>query len=241
MIRIIAQSSGALKLVGGNSYLLAFFLGGSAIFSTANCTMFAHAVYALPRCTLLEVRKWVVSGNAPPSVKVTADTTHLTPGQSTTLRWQASNAATILSSNFGATPLSGKVIVKPATSTYYKLTVSGPAGTTTGGVWVYVGTGPGPAPLPHGMIALGTLGGDWTVAADINDAGQVAGWGTTADGSVHAFLWDPASATMHDMGFSYAMVNAMNDAGQAGGGGSATGEGLWTVPRGTVGGVAERG
>lgn len=37
---------------------------------------------------------------------------------------------------------------------------------------------------------LGTLGGDSTQAADINEQGQVVGWSQTATGEYHAFLWE---------------------------------------------------
>lgn len=42
------------------------------------------------------------------------------------------------------------------------------------------------------MRDLGTLsGGTSSVGRAINDQGQVAGYGDTADGSMHAFLWTP--------------------------------------------------
>ena len=38
---------------------------------------------------------------------------------------------------------------------------------------------------------LGTLGGTYAVAININDAGQVTGWSENADHVSHAFLWSP--------------------------------------------------
>ena len=36
---------------------------------------------------------------------------------------------------------------------------------------------------------LGTLGGDWAIAFDINESGQIVGGSFTAAGGVHGFLW----------------------------------------------------
>jgi probable HAF family extracellular repeat protein len=46
---------------------------------------------------------------------------------------------------------------------------------------------------------LGTLGGTYAVAININDAGQVTGWSENADHVSHAFLWSPRKGTMVDL------------------------------------------
>src|SRR5262249_12204264 len=52
-------------------------------------------------------------------------------------------------------------------------------------------------------------------AADLNQAGQVVGYATTADGFNHAFLWD--NGTMIDLGTlggTYSYAQGINDLGQ---------------------------
>jgi probable HAF family extracellular repeat protein len=49
-----------------------------------------------------------------------------------------------------------------------------------------------------GMTNLGTLSG-YSIANDINDAGQVVGWSDTATGSMHAFITGPGGVGMTDL------------------------------------------
>ena len=48
------------------------------------------------------------------------------------------------------------------------------------------------------MTALGTLGGDQSGAAAIDDAGRVVGMSTSASGATHAFVWQ--KGVMTDLG-----------------------------------------
>jgi probable HAF family extracellular repeat protein len=74
-----------------------------------------------------------------------------------------------------------------------------------------------------GMTDLGTLGGNYSVAIGINDAGQVVGRsGTAAEGLEHAFITGPNGAGMVDLnslvnlppGVILAYAFGINNAGQ---------------------------
>ena len=49
------------------------------------------------------------------------------------------------------------------------------------------------------MRDLGTLGGDWSKAYGINDAGQVVGGSLTTDGNLHVFITGPDGEGMMDL------------------------------------------
>jgi probable HAF family extracellular repeat protein len=72
------------------------------------------------------------------------------------------------------------------------------------------------------MINLGTLGGSWSEATDINDAGQIAG--RTGNGRAFLYTGTPgAGGTMHDLGTLGGIssdARGINDAGQVVGGSS---------------------
>jgi len=72
-----------------------------------------------------------------------------------------------------------------------------------------------------GMLDLGGLGGTCTVAADLNDRGQVVGQSfLTGDATGHAFRWDRKHGLIDlgTLGGDFSSAHAINNAGQAVGG-----------------------
>jgi probable HAF family extracellular repeat protein len=69
------------------------------------------------------------------------------------------------------------------------------------------------------MNDLGTLGGPWSQAVQINERGQIVGWSATVAGESHVFLW--TDGTMQDLGpaIQYMAVR-VNEHGQV----------AWTAP-----------
>jgi probable HAF family extracellular repeat protein len=84
-------------------------------------------------------------------------------------------------------------------------------------------------PSQYTLTVLGTLGGALASAADINEAGQVVGYSSTADGQTHAFLWDDGVMTdLGTLGGPYSSAGALNDAGQVVGGSRVAAENFTT-------------
>lgn len=67
-----------------------------------------------------------------------------------------------------------------------------------------------------GRIRLGTLGGSYSYAYDVNDVGQVVGYSETATGSYHAFSWTAAGGMIDlgTLGGDSSVAFSVNDAGQ---------------------------
>lgn len=93
--------------------------------------------------------------SAPPSpaltVNLTADDAAVSTGGSTALRWTSTAAATVASSNFGATSVSGAKWVTPAGTTVYSITVTGRGTSASDTVRVRVD-----GSIPPGKIAFST-------------------------------------------------------------------------------------
>jgi len=74
------------------------------------------------------------------------------------------------------------------------------------------------AATPYSAIDLGTLGGSFSFAQDINDRGQVAGYSSNASGEFHAFLWENGSMTdLGTLGGTFSFGAALNARGQVAG------------------------
>jgi hypothetical protein len=101
----------------------------------------------------------------PPVVQVSADATQITQGQSTTVRWQSTDAfdctlrtcpvPTGLCSGSAAITTTGTMVVSPSGSTLYEVSCIGDGGSDADSVTITV---PEPGALLGGLAALGALG-----------------------------------------------------------------------------------
>jgi probable HAF family extracellular repeat protein len=67
----------------------------------------------------------------------------------------------------------------------------------------------------EGMVELGSLGGTWSMAYDINNLGQVVGKAKTSLDQTHAFLWTETGGMMDlgTLGGEMSTAHAINDLG----------------------------
>ena len=103
----------------------------------------------------------------------------------------------------------------------------------------------------EGMTDLGTLGGDFSAATDVNELGQVVGNSDIPDGRTHGFSWTQAEGMVDfgTLGGAYSYAFDVNDNGQATGQSSTASDDdhaySWTqgggmVDLGTLGGSISR-
>src|SRR5215211_466303 len=77
--------------------------------------------------------------------------------------------------------------------------------------WNRAATPPG----PYVVTDLGTLGGGSAQAVDINEAGQITGYATTAAAGARAFLWQNGVMTsLGTLGGNMSRGSAINEFGQ---------------------------
>jgi peptidoglycan-associated lipoprotein len=116
------------------------------------CIAFAFAAIAL---TVGCGKKPVVTTTPPsqpapaarPTVTITADPTSINKGDTVTLSWSSSNATQVtISPEVGAVAPEGSTKVKPADSTTYSITASGPGGSADSTVRITVAAAPPPTP-----------------------------------------------------------------------------------------------
>jgi len=102
-------------------------------------------------------KKVAVAPPAPPAIaaptaSITADPSSIEKGQSSTLRWETSNADDITIAGIGAVEARGSKVVTPSESTTYELTAKGSGGTANSSARVTVTLPPPPPPTAQEVI-----------------------------------------------------------------------------------------
>jgi peptidoglycan-associated lipoprotein len=123
-----------------------------------------------PPPPVAEAPKATPTPPAPVVSSFSAEPTTIQRGQSSTLRWEISGAATSVSIDnaIGTVQNTGNRRVFPNDSTTYTLTATGPGGSTTSSVTVSVTSAPPPPPPPVETGAKGTP--ESRLSSDVQDA-----------------------------------------------------------------------
>lgn len=104
----------------------------------------------------------VTARPARPTISINVDQDAITRGQSTTLRWNSSNADTVTINDLGTVPNSGSRVVSPSDSTTYTASAKGPGGDASASTRVSVTD---PTPPPSGAERPRTTAPNPTIAA----------------------------------------------------------------------------
>ncbi len=110
---------------------------GSMSLSPSETTTYTITATRSGDTTTRSITIYVVDPNATPDVVLTAEPEAINEGETTTLRWTASNATSCtLEPGIGNVPVSGSIELSPTEITTYTVTATGPAGSTTASVLV---------------------------------------------------------------------------------------------------------
>lgn len=175
------SSSGATAVVSSN-----FGAGpGSPLSGSQTVTVNSTTTYTI---TLTNNGKQksasatVTVAQPPPTVTLAANPTTITDGDDSTLSWSATNATSVVSSNFQSTSVSGSQTVSPTSNTTYTITVSGPGGQATATQTVTVNQGTVSVSLSANKTTI-TSGESVTLSWSSSGATQVVNNGTNFDAS----------------------------------------------------------
>jgi hypothetical protein len=146
-----------------------------------------------------------------PTVSLTATPTTIAAGQSTTLAWSSTNAASCTATGgwSGAQPLSGELVVLTASTATYTLTCAGAGGSAAKSVTVTVIGGPARLTLTWVDNAAGTA--IFKIERKTQAAGTYAQIATTGAGAVQYVDATPATGTTYCYRVRAANANGNSD------------------------------
>jgi len=122
---------------------------GSQVFTPDNTTTYM-AVASRGKKEARDSKVVAVTPRPPkPTVRVTLDQDAIQRGQSTSLRWNSTNAERVSITELGTVPATGTRVVSPAQSTTYTATASSAGGTDTASARLTVTEEPAPAADPN--------------------------------------------------------------------------------------------